>query len=204
MGLDIHVYKNVRKVTDPVVLEKIQSCEEGPREGAFELGYRVPYINEHFESRAEGLEPNMPYEYAEDLHFRAGSYSGYGAWREQLAEFVGITNIRGFWGRCEVMEEQGVEPDVPFWQLLHFSDCEGAIGPVVCRKLAKDFADWEERAEKYAREIHEASDIYANGHYPFEEAIEHSWNSEGAYFWKKYQEWKSAFENAVEGWLEFC
>ena len=203
MGLDIHVYKNVRPVTDPVVLEKIRNDEDGPSNAAFELGYRMPYINRHFKSRAEGLEPNVPYEYAEDLHFRAGSYSGYGAWRGQLAELVGIMDINAFWDRCERMERRGEEPDIPFWQLLHFSDCEGAIGPVVSKKLAKDFADWEERAEKYARKIHEASDIYGNGSYPFEDAVKHLGGSEGAYFWKKYQEWKSAFENAVEGWLQF-
>lgn len=203
MGLDIRVYKNMTKVTDPAVLEKIQSCEEGPREGAYELGLVVPYINPHFESRAEGIEPGVPYNVSSEWGFRAGSYSGYGAWREQLAELVGITNLQGFWGRCEVMEEQGVEPDVPFWQLLHFSDCEGTLGPVVSKKLAKDFADWEERAEKFAREMHEASNIYAAGSYPFEDAVKHLGGSEGAYFWRKYQEWQRAFADAVEGCVVF-
>jgi hypothetical protein len=30
---------------------------------------------------------------------------------------------------------------------VNFSDCEGDIGEVVAKKLAKDFADWDARAK---------------------------------------------------------
>lgn len=201
MGLDIGVYKNVKQVTDESVLEKIQNGEESPHHMAYELGYVVPWFNEHFPGREEGLK-QVPYEVADQWSFRAGSYSGYGDWRRELAMLVGIGDIESFWSRVVKLEKQGQEPDVPFWQLLHFSDCEGAIGPVVCKKLAKDFADWEERAKTYAKEMHEASRIAVD--YPFEEAIEgHGLSSEGSYFWKKYQEWKQAFEDGIEGWVQF-
>jgi hypothetical protein len=55
--------------------------------------------------------------------FRAGSYSGYGLWREDLQ--------RQF--------NPGRKPDGPFYELIWFADNEGCIGPEAAKDLLEDF-----------------------------------------------------------------
>lgn len=205
MGLDISAYKNATKVSDPAEVKYVMEHPDAPSEGAYEKGYGLPYKNPAppFASRFGSLE-EVPYEAEKGIHFRAGSYSGYGAWRKQLAELVGVQDIRSFWARVTAMEEKGEQPkDMPFWQLLHFSDCEGALGPVVCLALAEDFAKWESRARDYARELHTAA-YPGEGEIDFEDMESMNYMvSEGTYFWAKYQEWKTAFEQGSSGWVAF-
>ena len=59
----------------------------------------------------------------------------------------------------------------PFVELINFPDNEGVIGPVVAAKLAKDFAEFEHRAEEYSASIPDGTDWLEN-----------------------YREWKCAFE----------
>jgi hypothetical protein len=70
-----------------------------------------------------------------EFEFRAGSYSGYSAWRRKLAEIVGTT-AKAVWNG----DDQG-----PFRELIGFSDSEGSIGTEVCAKLARDFDEWADR-----------------------------------------------------------
>lgn len=71
--------------------------------------------------------------------FRAGSYSGYNRWREQLASLVG-TSPEALWAN---------HTEGPFAELINFSDCEGALHGAVARKLRDDFIAWQERAEAF-------------------------------------------------------
>lgn len=73
------------------------------------------------------------------LGFRAGSYGGYGEWRRQLAALVGCS--------ASAIWKGGTAP--AFRELIHNADNEGVIGPKTCAKLAKDFADWQSRAEAF-------------------------------------------------------
>ena len=67
----------------------------------------------------------------------------------------------------------------PFFELIHFSDCEGIIGPKISAKLAKDFADNQAKADVYR--VDEAS-----------------------WFREKYSDWRRAFEMAADnGAVEF-
>jgi hypothetical protein len=111
------------------------------------IGLHIPYINPDFPQRADDL-PFSAYRPGRSWGFRAGSYSGYNRWREELAALAGVTlgdrdedgaRLSRFWAECSEMEERGDTPSVRFWQLIHFSDCEGVIGPSICRKLADDF-----------------------------------------------------------------
>jgi hypothetical protein len=71
--------------------------------------------------------------------FRAGSYSGYNWWREQLCQLaLGVPP-------SEVWEDPDAHAGKPFLEMINFSDAEGAIGPVTSAKLAKDFAINEAR-----------------------------------------------------------
>lgn len=127
--------------------------------------------------RCDGFEAGA-YTAVEAGDFRAGSYSGYNEWRELLAKLTGKT-ARGIW----IEEQKSCASDThqtpnrgPFVELINFSDCEGTIGPRTCAKLAKDFQDWRERAEKFAQSLG---------------------GENGQYFMRKYSAWQEAFETAA-------
>jgi len=63
-------------------------------------------------------------------NFRAGSYSGYGRFREALAELMGHTPS-DYWN--------DVDEDEPFYELINFADNEGTIGPEAAADLLEDF-----------------------------------------------------------------
>ena len=63
--------------------------------------------------------------------------------------------------------------DIPFVELLHFSDCDGFIGPKTSAKLHSDFLEWDENAKNF--------------------------DSQNSYFYEKYQEWTEAFKVASDG-----
>jgi hypothetical protein len=73
----------------------------------------------------------------------------------------------------------------PFTELINFSGCEGYIGPVVAAKLAKDFADYQQRAEEYA----------ANQGEP--DHGSEDWS--GDEWLEVYNDWRRAFEMAADG-----
>lgn len=69
------------------------------------------------------------------FRFHAGSYSGYNAWRDQLAQTMLDMTAQQVW---EADEDSFAGR--PFVELINFSDCEGFIGPKTCAKLSADFA----------------------------------------------------------------
>jgi len=178
MGLDITVYTNVQKVA-PEVLDRIMRDPDGPREGFWnELGRRGIWLpeKEHYPGRAAGLELGMAYLGEEKFSFRAGSYGGYNEWRDKLAQLAGMKSAWEFWKLEPEQQEK-----FPFWQLVNFSDCEGIIGPEVSAELAKNFAEFDERAKFF--------DPDTDG-----------WN----HFYENYKQWRSAFEAASDsGLVEF-
>jgi hypothetical protein len=142
MGLDITAY---RQVSWTGVI---------PDDGDYDYQtYAALYPNEHFVSRADDMKRGL-YTFANEFHFRAGSYGGYGDWRRWLAQTIHGCDVREFW-----RDGPRHGSDAAFAELLNFSDCEGVIGPRTSAKLAADFAahqhvidaqpqDW--RTEKYA------------------------------------------------------
>jgi len=92
----------------------------------------------------------------EYLTFRAGSYSSYGNWRKMLSEMLGYPEIEKLWESIrreislgEVLPE-GSNVDIPFIELIYFSDCEGVIGSKVSTKLYNDFVSNRESAVKFS------------------------------------------------------
>lgn len=164
MGLDITAYSNLkalnRKPTDDDYDEKV-----------------VIYSDDHFKARLDGM-PDGTYETTNDTketRFRAGSYSGYSHWRSMLAKLALDTTPEYIWEHLSDFEGK------PFIELINFSDCEGAIGPKTAKKLAADFAAFEERAEALYKD-----------------------HEDGNYFLSKYKEWKKAFELAAQnGFVRF-
>ncbi len=104
-----------------------------------------------FPDRCKEFEnDSIVYIYGETIADFSMRYSSYNRLREQLAELAGYHyydhsdlcgtsgHVVGAWKASEG----------PFWELLSFSDCEGCIGTSVCKKLAKDFADFQEKADQ--------------------------------------------------------
>lgn len=89
----------------------------------------------NFPGRTIGIAPPGVYSFSNVLRFRAGSYSGYNAWRNALARVAGYGSADAVWKAPDEFAGR------PFVELIEFSDCEGVIGPIVAAKLAKDFAD---------------------------------------------------------------
>lgn len=92
----------------------------------------------------------------EYMTFRAGAYSSYGKWRKMLAEMIGYPDIDSLWDVVrrdlsigEVLSES-VGINIPFIELLYFSDCEGVIGEKVACNLYNDFVENRERAKEYS------------------------------------------------------
>ena len=142
------------------------------------------YPNDSLLDQSEGIQSG---EYAcEGVQdsFRAGSYSGYGNWRRTLAKMIGW-EIENLWQHVETLvqrnenlndvlnENDRFSVDIPFVELLHFSDCDGFIGPKTSAKLHSDFLEWDENAKNF--------------------------DSQNSYFYEKYQEWTEAFKVASDG-----
>lgn len=166
MGLDITAYRNLTEI--PCALDRDGYPIDEP-DNAVQLR-----ADTSFKERADSIKDNAVYRYEKKMGFKAGSYSGYNQWREELSRFAGyaaepststlrsgaIRHDAGAW-----RAESG-----PFWELINMSDCEGVIGPVTSAKLAKDFADYQDRADSF-------SDDY--------------WRD-------KYAAWREAFEMASQ------
>lgn len=131
MGLDITAYEAVE------LLPPHPHTEECSDTGHILAFVTVPSFNQSL----RGLEEHRCYRsVGETYSFRAGSYSGYNRWREDLCRLVfGGISIDDFWV---------VGPDhyrhKPFFELLYFSDCEGTIGPEACVDLFHDFRRYED------------------------------------------------------------
>ena len=144
------------------------------------------YNNDMVFGQSDGIKNGAYDSDGEYGSFRAGSYSGYNSWRRSLAELVGydydqvIESVQRSIRRNESLNEvlgerEEAEVRIPFVELLFFSDCEGFIGPNTSAKLAKDFAEWEEKAKG------------------------------NDFLYGRYQEWKKAFETASDGGcVVFC
>ena len=164
MGLDICYYGGLHKLssqpTDQAAIERLLD-----RRDVVHI-----YSNESFPGRAEPLEQGAFYTFDfEGEGFRAGSYSGYGNWRRQLAKLAGYQSPEAVWDSISITSG-------PFYELINFSDCEGTIGPAVSAKLAADFAEFQSAADK--------------------SVDDGDWDPK--YFVSLYNNWRKAFETAAD------
>jgi hypothetical protein len=148
MGLDVVAFKNAKPSTDEYSTHV----------------YSVTGCENRLDGKTEGT-----YDGEDKFHFRAGSYGGYNEWRNWLSrKFLGV-DPREVWDNKEKYTGK------PFVELIDFSDCEGAFGPVTSAKLAKDFQDNKDSV------------------------VDRSWNQ------ARYEYWQRAFELAAqEGFVVLC
>lgn len=178
MGLDITAYRRVTKL-DVIFDEDGEALDKETKEYV-EHDVRV-CANKDFPGREEGVDDRAAYKAEDSMGFRAGSYGGYNAWREELAKLAGYpATPYDRYNSVQMRHDAGAWAAEcgPFWELICFSDCEGTIGPIVSAKLAKDFAEWDERAKQ-----HDESAGLNGGLYEL------------------FQEWRKAFEMAADGGL---
>lgn len=158
MGLDITFHIGSKPCT-PEEADALARAD-CKYEAADNLGLSLPRVGT-WPERCSDLDA-VAYRDDAEIGVCAGAYSGYNRWREGLALLAGISlkmfypegvdpiaavvmgicprlTLDHWWAECEEIEARGETPPVPFWQLIHFSDCEGTLGPAVCKSLADDF-----------------------------------------------------------------
>lgn len=162
MSLSITAVSKVR------FLHNVEGCEN-------EDHYNL-YSMDDFIDRLDGLQQGCYLSDEKPVFFEAGSYSGYGQWRELLSLTVLGVAPEIVWDNPNDFKEK------PFVELIHMADNEGGIGPVTSKKLSADFDAFKDEIESRVREAIERHG-YAD------------WNSErGIKSWmKKYSDWHEAF-----------
>lgn len=129
MGLDITAYEHAT-LTPPH--PKNDDCWDREDHHVFAF-----IIHGSFTQSAAGLTLDRCYAVSDKkVDFRAGSYTGYSHWRDQLAR-----NALGVESSSAVAHNLDRWRDRPFFELIWFADNEGTIGPVAAAHLATDFAE---------------------------------------------------------------
>jgi hypothetical protein len=167
MGLDTSWYRGLKKRDDVIF--------DGDGEPTNVENYYRPYANDDFAGREKPLEHRAVYEY--EASGREGIHMGYGSynhWRDWLAKIAGWPEKtyrqydRDWPSHCVDCWNGATGP---FSELINFSDCEGAIGAEVAAKLAKDFAEYDEKAKAGARDERDYQ-IYRDMRFAFEQAAQ--------------------------------
>jgi hypothetical protein len=172
MGLDISYGKLGNKI------EVDDNIERWSEEFYKKYGGDIVWLN-NWDGFHQGDDLDGEYYEIEFLGgFRAGSYSGYGWFRDTLMELAGLAMSNN----KELDEKYG--GGTPFYDLVEFSDCEGFIGPFTSAKLAEEFKDFEDEiVEKTIRMVK----------YGLRPEVNYE-QSDLDYFKMKYLDWKEAFE----------
>lgn len=152
MGLDIAAashLKYVRPIPKRKALEQLDA-ELAEKGKSLSDAYFIVWPNgRDFRARLGGMKTGL-YEYTKKSRrhgFRAGAYSYYNWWRNELSVFALDEEAEDVW-----MEPRFYRGE-PFVELIDFTDCDGRIGTSVCAKLAADFTAWAARAKRYASKV---------------------------------------------------
>jgi hypothetical protein len=171
MGLDIYAVSHLKYVR-PFSHEEREKLDEK----LFAQGkdfcdlYVHVYENEHYPAQLEGMKLGL-YELtdrSETYGFRAGAYSTYDWWREQLYTFVfpGPRDIYDFWADPESFAGQ------PFVEVLNFTDCDGRIGTRVAKKVAGDFASHEAKVASWVQTLEkDEAELFSENYHSFTKAF---------------------------------
>jgi hypothetical protein len=144
MGLDISAYR------------KLEPIRDYPNDGNYDYpNETVLYVNPDFPGRCDEFaeQPRKVYKFSEKFQFSAGSYHSYNDWRDWLARVAGAGSAKALWDKAADPMFGFEAKAVPFVELINFSDCEGAIGTAISRKLAADFVQHREKALEMAKKM---------------------------------------------------
>lgn len=131
MSVQITGYRGLERITD----------EQADNETRLVHVYRIA----EFIDRCDDVEDGF-YRYAEASDGADLSYGGYNRMRDTLAHFAGYPAHPHPVDPMHTFSETAWEAtEGPFWELINFSDSEGALGTATCKKLAADFAQFQEK-----------------------------------------------------------
>lgn len=175
MGLDITAYSRLRYLTPHLGTEE---DEEIIRDND-----AVQLYNDSYYKRL-GMPEGYYEVQGETQRIACGAYSHYNRWREELARLAGwpLGEYEKYGQKYPSHAATAWQAESgPFWELISYSDCGGAIGPAVSTKLAADFAHFRPSIAERAVMM-----------------------GDDGYFMKKYDEWQAAFALASDnGAVEF-
>lgn len=146
MGIAVVTYSGLRQMDESEIIYKELFDEDNEVIEKFPENGFTFCKNKHFPHAAQDIPDDAVYSSESSTSFHAGSYSGYGEWRNWLAKIVGWESVNVAWEKGEYGQ--------PFMELLKFSDCDGVLGTEVCKKLAKDFLDYEKEAMQSSNDYH--------------------------------------------------
>ncbi len=119
-------------------LSKVNLCEDGTPE---ENRVSSFLSNPKFPAHMSGLSSDLFYKCSgKKMRFGAGTYEEYSQFKKHLSMVAGFEKIE------DLLKSGG---PVYFIELINFSNEEGTIGPIICKKLHNDFMDNYNVAEKY-------------------------------------------------------
>ena len=183
MGLDVSAISQVRPIDIP---EEIELWSEEyyvwEEEQDFDGHVWNLYHHPHFTEQSAGLPDGAVVGEGEYYTFRAGSYSGYGEWRDLLSKLALGIGAKDLWDKVD----DGGYGEIPFSQHINFSDADGVIGPVAAEKLYNDYV-------RYEKDIMNMLDRF---YLKFED--EEIDGDTFHWFKVKYKDWKEAFRIASD------
>lgn len=154
MGLDCTAYSHMQHQTTLPLKPDTRLPEYPADDTFFDRLYnndgRVVFADGAFgHDPIAGLIPGgiyFPTPKTEVMGWRAGSYSGYGDWRNRLSVAILDVPAQNVWADHDRYR------DKPFFELIDFSDCEGILGPVAAQNLLADFQENRELYLDYIRD----------------------------------------------------
>lgn len=156
MGTQVWVYAGLTKAETAEV-----NCDGYPVD--WSRYWRAAVVNGTefaYPGRAAGLEQDAIYAYTHYAEFVAGTAKTFREWRDTLARLAGYES-------AAAVVKTPPPPTSPFVELIDFYDFMGVLGPVVCAKLAGDFAAFRKHAEAVGGEFF---DLYCTWQEAFETA----------------------------------
>ncbi len=159
MGLDITAYKNVEWLKYYGNIDEFDMWDDDE-----DIRYAYEYPDDFFPEHLGSVKRGYSFRYGDVHRFRAGSYSGYNAWRDWLCKLALEVEANDVW------DNHGAYEDRPFYWLINFSDCEGIIGPEKSAILAQNFRDFEDQIPEETEEW--LIDRYLNWKLAFEFAAD--------------------------------
>ena len=170
MGLDISAVSHLRfvkRMPSPDGLERLEEELSGRGKSLHEVYFLLYANGPHHKRQLEGMKPGL-YEYTEGSEhhsFRAGSYSSYNWWRDQLARFAHGVPAEEVWAHPRRYKGK------PFVELIDFTDCDGRIGTPVAAKLLADFQAHAGKADDFATSLGEEAEYWLEVYREFTEAF---------------------------------
>lgn len=143
MGPQFNVFSKLKKLE----MSEVKLFDDGTPE---ENNVASFYSNPEFPAHITGLDSNLFYRCTgKKMKFGAANYKEYAEFKNHLAIMTGYQSSE------EIFKKTG---PAFFSELINFSDSEGTIGPIICKKLYNDFKDNYDVADMYFKTIENKED----------------------------------------------